>query len=585
VYVNKFRVAGLLSDGLDAAMEQLFEVGVDEMSWDDLSQAKDDWPPVRAAWAYRREAYAALRRVLEEHPCFDAPAAWGNLAWAAHMGFEHERIHLETSSVLIRELPLAFVRKPEFWPDYHPDLVAASSDSSANGSGGDVNGSGSGERRHPSEGADYPSNPLVAVAGARVALGKPRAYPSYGWDNEYGLKSVGVPSFRASAFKVTNGEFHAFVRAGGYSERRWWSADGWGWRAFRNAKWPTFWVPDGPAGLHRYKLRLLFDVVDMHWRLPAVVNYHEASAFLAWRAARDGSPVAYRLVTEAEHMLLRDPRYRADYGRCGCAGGCCGGGCGGCNGAAANGPANGAANGAANGTNGHANGHHAVNGQANGHAENGHHAVNGHAANGHTNGHHAAAASSSSEDGSDDDATATAAVALDASAAAASPDPAMLASGADAASKLGFNFHLAYGSESPVDALAPSPAGFYDTFGSVWEWAEDHFAALPGFEVHPYYDDFSAPCFGGLHHMIVGGSFASTGQLASKFARYQFRPHFFQHAGFRIVVPEVDLSQYDLAGRGGSEAPVAPFFETSCMDAPPPYVGTRPCCCKARRER
>jgi len=30
---------------------------VDEMSWDDLSQAKEDWPSVRVAWAYRGKAY------------------------------------------------------------------------------------------------------------------------------------------------------------------------------------------------------------------------------------------------------------------------------------------------------------------------------------------------------------------------------------------------------------------------------------------------------------------------------------------------------------------------------------------------
>jgi formylglycine-generating enzyme required for sulfatase activity len=35
---------------------------------------------------------------------------------------------------------------------------------------------------------------------------------------------------------------------------------------------------------------------------------------------------------------------------------------------------------------------------------------------------------------------------------------------------VGFNVQLAHGSESPVDALPPSPAGFYDTFGNVWEW-------------------------------------------------------------------------------------------------------------------
>jgi hypothetical protein len=36
---------------------------------------------------------------------------------------------------------------------------------------------------------------------------------------------------------------------------------------------------------------------------------------------------------------------------------------------------------------------------------------------------------------------------------------------------------------------------------------------------------------------IMGGSFASTGDEASHYARFHFRPHFFQHAGFRIVEP------------------------------------------------
>ena len=31
--------------------------------------------------------------------------------------------------------------------------------------------------------------------------------------------------------------------------------------------------------------------------------------------------------------------------------------------------------------------------------------------------------------------------------------------------------------------------------------------------------------------MILGGSYMSTGDEASVFARFHFRPHFFQHAG------------------------------------------------------
>lgn len=53
-------------------------------------------------------------------------------------------------------------------------------------------------------------------------------------------------------------------------------------------------------------------------------------------------------------------------------------------------------------------------------------------------------------------------------------------------------------------APAPTPAtpGFHDVLGNAWEWGEDHFSAFPGFRVHPIYEDFSVPCFGGKHQMV-----------------------------------------------------------------------------------
>ena len=54
--------------------------------------------------------------------------------------------------------------------------------------------------------------------------------------------------------------------------------------------------------------------------------------------------------------------------------------------------------------------------------------------------------------------------------------------------------------------------------------------------MHPLYDDFSTPTFDGRHNLIKGGSWISTGNLALRAARYAFRRHFFQHAGFRYVV-------------------------------------------------
>jgi formylglycine-generating enzyme required for sulfatase activity len=84
------------------------------------------------------------------------------------------------------------------------------------------------------------------------------------------------------------------------------------------------------------------------------------------------------------------------------------------------------------------------------------------------------------------------------------PDACMAVGGSDAPSSLaaGFNFQLAYGSQSPVSELPPSKKGFHDAMGNAWEWAEDHYAAFPGFKVHPFYEDFSAPCFAGKHQLV-----------------------------------------------------------------------------------
>jgi len=112
------------------------------------------------------------------------------------------------------------------------------------------------------------------------------------------------------------------------------------------------------------------------------------------------------------------------------------------------------------------------------------------------------------------------------------------------------NLHLSHGSSSPVDASL-NEAGFGDATGNVWEWCENDFHPLDGFAPHPLYDDFSTPCFDGEHSMIMGGSWASTGDLASPYARYHFRRHFFQHAGLRLAASG-EAAEGDEAEAGGS---------------------------------
>ena len=292
LYINKLRVAGLIDAPLNPYFERIFETGVDEMRWDDMAKNEMLWPSFAEAHTYRQQVYATVSELIATHPDLadgHPPIGMDHPLWALFLGFEHERIHLETSSVLIRELPAHLVQRPAAWPALYPAADNASFP--------------------PQAGVDYPVARLLDIPATTVSLGKPRDWPSFGWDNEYGQRQVSVQAFRAENLLVSNGAFLEFIQAGGYLDPQWWTEAGWEWRAFRNSKWPCFGISEGPAGLHRYRLRTLFETIPMPWNWPAEVNAHEAAAYCAWRSARDGQPC--RLPTEAEHNALRDQIGRA----------------------------------------------------------------------------------------------------------------------------------------------------------------------------------------------------------------------------------------------------------------------------------
>jgi len=96
------------------------------------------------------------------------------------------------------------------------------------------------------------------------------------------------------------------------------------------------------------------------------------------------------------------------------------------------------------------------------------------------------------------------------------------------------NINMEYWASScPVDRFRRGD--FHDVIGNVWQWTETPIYAFRGFEIHPWYDDFSTPTFDTRHNLIKGGSWLSTGNEATRDSRYAFRRHFFQHAGFRYV--------------------------------------------------
>lgn len=421
VFVNKLRLAGLVKNPINPYLEKILEIGVDEMSWDDMSKNEMSWPKVSEVHAYRKEIYSLIKNIILTHSDFDHLQKYKNdyrksPVWAVFMGFEHEKIHFETSSVLIRELPIELVEKPQFWPPLfstNPQIDSLTTDSQSNKS--DV------------------TNPWIKFDSQNISLGKKSSSPSFGWDNEYGQREVMTKPFQITQNLISNLEFYQFVKSNDYTKDTYWQPEGLHWRKFRNTRRPTFWMSVGPEGLHDYKLRTIFEIIEMPWDWPAEVNFHEAIAFTQWKQEKDQSSLKYRLLTEAEHKQLSDQFYPHD-------------------------------------------------------------------------------------------------IVLQSSHFKNSEQSQLFMQ-----SKKGSNLNFYWSSPQAVTYQSVQANEPRDIFGNVWQWCEDQFNPLDNFSTHPLYEDFSTPCFDGKHQMILGGSFISCGHEASRWARFHFRPHFYQHAGFRMA--------------------------------------------------
>ncbi len=267
-FINKLTVARVIDKRINPRYESMFAVGVDEMSWDDLDESHYDWPTRQQVKEYRDQVRQLMDGLIRSLP-LTLPITWESPWWAIMMGIEHERIHLETSSVLIRQLPISQVVQLPFW-----DICA--------------------------ETGEPPANRLLNVPGGKVTLGKSSGHPLYGWDNEYGLHETEVPGFKAARQLVSNREFLEFVEAGGYREQKWWSEEGWSWREFKKADYPLFWIKSGDG----WRLRTMASEIELPWNWPVEVNYLEAKAFCNWKAEKTGTFI--RLPTEDEWNRLRD---------------------------------------------------------------------------------------------------------------------------------------------------------------------------------------------------------------------------------------------------------------------------------------
>ncbi len=270
-FINKFKLAKILDERIDPKLESIFAVGVDEMSWDDLNEKHYEWPTLEETQAYRDKVYALVSDLIDRLP-LTLPITESSPWWIIFMGVEHENIHLETSSVLLRQLPFNMIKEDAQWKECESV-------------------------------GDAPKNELLDVNAGTVILGKNRDAQLYGWDNEYGVHQENIPAFKASKYLASNAEFFTFVEEGGYECDDLWCEEGTSWKKYTHAKHPLFWIEDNTAK-SGYRFRTLSREIDLPLNRPVEVNYLEAKAFCKWLSEKEGKTIT--LPTEDEYIRLRD---------------------------------------------------------------------------------------------------------------------------------------------------------------------------------------------------------------------------------------------------------------------------------------
>jgi ergothioneine biosynthesis protein EgtB len=212
-------------------------------------------PTVAEVYTYRRHVDEAMESLLAR----DADADWQTIAERLRIGLNHEQQHQE---LLVTDIKHNLAYNP-LRPAYRADLP---------------------------QNPDAEPLPLAFTAfdGGIAEVGA-AADAGFAYDNEYPRHETLLRPYRLANRLVTNGEYLAFVEAGGYQDPALWLSDG--WTQVRSAGWqaPLYWERvDG--GWHEMTLGGLR---PLNRAEPVChLSYYEADAFARFAGKR--------LPTEAE---------------------------------------------------------------------------------------------------------------------------------------------------------------------------------------------------------------------------------------------------------------------------------------------
>lgn len=124
----------------------------------------------------------------------------------------------------------------------------------------------------------------------------------FAFDNEGPAHRVFLQPFALARRLVTNGEYRAFIEAGGYREPRFWLSDGWAAVQAQGWERPLYWTDDGREFTLHGLVARADDQPVRH------VSFYEAAAYAEWAGAR--LPTEF----EWEAAVVRDPALPLAFG-------------------------------------------------------------------------------------------------------------------------------------------------------------------------------------------------------------------------------------------------------------------------------
>ena len=217
-------------------------------------------PGMAQVRAYRADVDARMARLMDSS--LD-PARQERLAMLLTLGLQHEQQHQELLLTDVKHL----LAQSALFPAYL-DAPAARAVAAPGGKAG-----------------------WIAFDGGLSEIG--HAGDGFCFDNELPRHQQFVAPFELASSLVTNGEYLAFIEAGGYRNASLWLAEGWDWVRSQGLACPLYWQHDGAGNWLEFTLHGL---QPLDPERPAThLSLFEADAYAHWAGAR--------LPTEAEWEL------------------------------------------------------------------------------------------------------------------------------------------------------------------------------------------------------------------------------------------------------------------------------------------